>query len=153
MAVSPGPDELDSFTLSTRGSKTAASPEEVNAAWRALGEEHNQTAKRSEEAFHDWGLHADPNIDPAEELLVAVTSERSMITAAELRAKAYELSAGVCRPAEADRLIVELERSGELLRWRTAPTRPSVCAKSSRPRSRPLSAAPATPSPPSPTES
>ena len=112
----PGPHELDSFSLSTRGSKTAASPEEVNAAWRALGEEHNQSAKRSEEAFHDWGLHADPNIDPAEELLVAVTSERSMITAAELRAKAYELSAGVCRPAEADRLIVELERSGDLLR-------------------------------------
>ena len=112
----PGPHELDSFSLSTRGSKTAASPEEVNAAWRALGEEHNQTAKRSEEAFHDWGLHADPNIDPAEELLVAVTSERSMINAAELRAKAYELSAGVCRPAEADRLIVELERSGDLLR-------------------------------------
>ena len=112
----PGPGELDSITLSTRGSKTAASPEEVNAAWRALGEEHNQTAKRSEEAFHDWGLHADPNVDLANELLVAVTSERSMITAAELRAKAYELSAGVCRPAEADRLIAELERSGELLR-------------------------------------
>jgi conjugative relaxase-like TrwC/TraI family protein len=112
----PGPHELDSFSLSTRGSKTAASPEEVNAAWRALGEEHNQSAKRSEEAFHDWGLHTDPNVNLAEELLVAVTSERSMITAAELRAKAYELSAGVCRPAEADRLIAELERSGELLR-------------------------------------
>jgi conjugative relaxase-like TrwC/TraI family protein len=112
----PGPGELDSITLSTRGSKTAASPEEVNAAWRALGEEHNQTAKRSEEAFHDWGLHNDPNVDLANELLVAVTSERSMITPAELRAKAYELSAGVCRPAEADRLIAELERSGELLR-------------------------------------
>jgi len=35
-----------------------------------------------------------------------------MITERELRAKAYELSAGVCRPAEADRLINALGRSG-----------------------------------------
>ena len=111
----PGPGELDSITLSTRGSKTAASPEEVNAAWRALGEEHNQTAKRSEEAFHDWGLHNDPNIDLAKELLANVTRESSMINTHELHAKAYELSAGVCRPDEADRLVNDLVRSGQLL--------------------------------------
>jgi AAA domain len=39
-----------------------------------------------------------------------------MITERELRAKAYELSAGVCRPAQADRLVNELARSGELVR-------------------------------------
>ncbi len=39
-----------------------------------------------------------------------------MITERELRARAYELSAGVYRPAEADRLIEELYRSGELLK-------------------------------------
>jgi conjugative relaxase-like TrwC/TraI family protein len=111
----PGPGELDSLTLSTRGSKTAAPPEEVSAAWRALGEEHNQTAQRSEEAFHDWGLHNDPNIDLATELLAHVTRESSMITTHELHAKAYELSAGVCRPDEADRLVNDLARSGELL--------------------------------------
>jgi conjugative relaxase-like TrwC/TraI family protein len=111
----PGPGELESITLSTRGSKTAASPETVNAAWRALGEEHNQTCKRSEEAFHDWGLHADPDVDLAKELIENVTKESSMVNLHELQAKAYELSAGVCRPEEADRLIVELERSGELL--------------------------------------
>jgi conjugative relaxase-like TrwC/TraI family protein len=111
----PGPGELDAITLSTRGSKTAASPETVNAAWRALGEEHNQSHKRSEEAFHEWGLHADPNVDLAKELLANVTRESSMINRHELQAKAYELSAGVCRPEEADRLIVELQRSGELL--------------------------------------
>ena len=111
----PGPGELDSLTLSTRGSKTAAPPEEVNAAWRALGEEHNQTARRSEEAFHDWGLHNGPNIDLAKELLANVTKEASMITTHELHAKAYELSAGVCRPAEADRLVNDLAREGELL--------------------------------------
>ena len=132
----PGPGELDSLTLSTRGSKTAASPEEVNAAWRALGEEHNQTAKRSEEAFHDWGLHNDPNIDLAKELLADVTSERSMITEHELRAKAYELSAGVCRPAEADRLVDELDAPASCSSWRTAPGRHEACASWSSRRSR-----------------
>ena len=111
----PGPGELDSLTLSTRGSKTAATTVEVNNAWRALGEEHSQTARRSEEAFHDWGLHRDPNIDLRKELLENVTQEASMITTHELHAKAYELSAGVCRPAEVDRLVSDLARSGELL--------------------------------------
>jgi conjugative relaxase-like TrwC/TraI family protein len=111
----PGPGELDAITLSTRGSKTAASPETVNAAWRALGEEHGLTRKRAEEAFHDWGLRDDPDVDLAKELLENVTRESSMINRHELQAKAYELSAGVCRPDEADRLIVQLQRSGELL--------------------------------------
>lgn len=38
-----------------------------------------------------------------------------MITRRELRAKAYELSAGVCRPDEADRVVDNLARSGELV--------------------------------------
>ena len=37
-----------------------------------------------------------------------------MISDRELRAKAYELSAGVCRPAEADRLIEDLARAGRV---------------------------------------
>jgi conjugative relaxase-like TrwC/TraI family protein len=111
----PGPGELDSLTLSTRGSKTAAPPEEVNAAWRALGEEHNQTAQRSEEAFHHWAHRNEPNVDLPKELLANATRESSMITTHELHAKAYELSAGVCRPDQADQLVNDLVRSGELL--------------------------------------
>ena len=38
-----------------------------------------------------------------------------MVSTHELKAKAYELSAGVCRPGEADELIGELAGSGELL--------------------------------------
>ncbi len=38
-----------------------------------------------------------------------------MINTYELHAKAYELSAGVCRPAESDQLVNDLARSGELL--------------------------------------
>ncbi len=111
----PRPGELDSLTLGTRGSKSAAGPVEVNAAWRALGAEHNQTTARSEELFHDQDVRGERTVDLASELLIEVTRERSMITERELRAKAYELSAGVCRPAEADCLVNELARSGELL--------------------------------------
>ncbi|HEY7934929.1 MAG TPA: MobF family relaxase [Solirubrobacteraceae bacterium] len=111
----PKPGELDSLTLGTRGSKSAADSVDVNAAWRALGAEHNQTAGRSEELFHDWGLRDEP-IDLRSGLLAEITRERSMINIHELKAKAYELSAGVCRPADADRLIEELHRSGELLK-------------------------------------
>jgi conjugative relaxase-like TrwC/TraI family protein len=111
----PRPGELDSLTLGTRGSKSAADSVDVNAAWRALGAEHRQTAGRSEELFHDWGLRGEANVDLANELLTEVTREQSMITERELRAKAYELSAGICRPAEADTLVNDLARSGELL--------------------------------------
>jgi conjugative relaxase-like TrwC/TraI family protein len=112
----PRPGELDSLTLGTRGSKTAADPVEVNAAWRALGAEHDQTAARSEALFHGWSSRGEPTVDLAGELLVEATREQSMITERELRTKAYELSAGVCRPAAADRLVGDLARSGELLR-------------------------------------
>jgi conjugative relaxase-like TrwC/TraI family protein len=112
----PRPGELDSLTLGTRGSKSAAPSTDVNTAWRALGAEHDQTATRTEEIFNDWGLHGDANVELAKELLAQVTKERSMITERELRAKAYELSAGVCRPADADRLIHELTQAGALLK-------------------------------------
>jgi len=87
----------------------------VNAAWRALGAEHNQTQKRSEELFNDWGLRNEPKVDLAKELLAEVTRDSAMVTKRELRAKSYELSAGVGRPADADRLVDDLARTGELL--------------------------------------
>jgi conjugative relaxase-like TrwC/TraI family protein len=112
----PRAGELDGLTLGTRGSKSAVSSVEVNAAWRALGAEHNQTERRAEELFNDWGLRNEPEVDLSQELLKEVTRESAMITGRELRAKAYELSAGVCRPEEADRVIEELARSGELVK-------------------------------------
>jgi conjugative relaxase-like TrwC/TraI family protein len=112
----PGPGELDSLTLNTRGSKSAASSIEANAAWRALGAEHNQTEQRAEELFNDWGLRKEPKVDLAKELLKEVTRESSMITMRELRAKAYELSPGACRPEEADRVVNQLAHAGELIK-------------------------------------
>lgn len=112
----PRAGELGSLTTSTRGSKTAADRIDVNEAWRAVGEEHGLSGERSEQLFDERSISNQKGVDLRAELLDEVTSERSMIGDEELRAKAYELSAGVCRPAEADRLIEELARSGELVR-------------------------------------
>ena len=111
----PRAGELGSLTLETRGSKTAAATVDVNEAWRAVGEEYGQTAERTEALFNDRGLATGAQVDPRRELLEAVTEQRSMITERELRARAYELSVGVSRPAEADSLVRDLHRSGELL--------------------------------------
>jgi ATP-dependent exoDNAse (exonuclease V) alpha subunit len=111
----PKAGELGSLTTSTRGSKSAADRVDVNDAWRAVGAEHGLTKQRVQELFNDRTINSEPKIDLAKELLTDVTRQRAMITERELKAKAYELSAGVCRPAEADRVRDELGRSGELV--------------------------------------
>ncbi len=112
----PRAGELGSLTTSTRGSKSAADPIDVNDAWRALSAEHGLTKEQVQQIFDDRQIDRPPKVDLAKELLREVTKERAMITERELRAKAYELSAGVCRPAQADRLVNDLARSGEILR-------------------------------------
>jgi conjugative relaxase-like TrwC/TraI family protein len=111
----PQAGELGSLTMSTRGSKTSARQIDVNAAWRALGEEHGLAKHQIQELFDDRPVADRAGVDLRKELLSEVTRERSMITEHELKAKAYELSAGVCRPAEMDRLVNEMVRSGELI--------------------------------------
>ena len=112
----PRAGELGSITTKTRGSKSAASSVDINGAWRARGAEHGLTKEHAEGLFNDRAIDNQPAANLREELLKEVNRERSMINGHELKAKAYEVSAGVCRPADADRLIDELERSGELLR-------------------------------------
>ena len=112
----PRAGELGSLTTSTRGSKSAADRLDVNAAWRAVGEEHGLSAERSEALFEQRSISGQNTVNLRAELLSKVTQERSMISDRELRAKAYELSAGVCRPAEADQLVEDLARLGELVR-------------------------------------
>lgn len=112
----PRAGELGSLTTATRGSKSAADPIDVNEAWRAVGEEHGLGAERSEQLFDQRTAAEQRSVNLRAELLSAVTRERATIAERELRAKAYELCAGVCRPGEADRLIERLERSGELIR-------------------------------------
>ena len=111
----PRAGELGSLTTATRGSKSAADRLDVNEAWRAVGEEHGLGAERSEQLFEERSISNKERVDLRAELLEEATCERATIEERELRSKAYELAAGACRPAEADRLIDELTRSGELV--------------------------------------
>ena len=112
----PKAGELGSLTVNTRGSKSAAGRVEINDAWRAIGEEHGLGSRTSEGLFHDRATEREGHrVDIRAELLREVTRERSMVAERELRAVAYELCAGVCPPDQADGLIAELTREGELL--------------------------------------
>jgi conjugative relaxase-like TrwC/TraI family protein len=112
----PRAEELGSLTIATRGEKSAADRLDVNEAWRAVGEEYGLSAERAEALFDQRTIFSEKAVNLRRELLEEVTRERSTIEERELRAKAYELSAGVCRPAEADELIADLVREGELIR-------------------------------------
>lgn len=112
----PRTGELGSLTIATRGSKSAAERTDVDAAWRALGEEHGLGADRAEGLFSEHPQERQGHVNLRSELLAEVTRERATIEERELRAKAYEIAAGACRAAEADELVAALERSGELVR-------------------------------------
>ena len=49
----PRAGELGSLTTKTRGSKSAASRVDINAAWRARGAEHGLTKEHAEGLFQD----------------------------------------------------------------------------------------------------
>ena len=60
----------------------------------------------------------------ARELLTDLTKARSTVTDRELSARSYELAAGVVHPREADHVVADLTRTGELValegdRWTT----------------------------------
>jgi conjugative relaxase-like TrwC/TraI family protein len=112
----PRAGELGSLTTSTRGSKSAADRVDVDGAWRAMGEEHGLSEEHAKSLFEARSNATLPDVNLHAELLAEVTRDRATIEDRELRAKAYEISAGACRPHEADELIAELERSGQLVR-------------------------------------
>jgi len=111
----PRAGELGSITTATRGTKALTAEVNVDRAWRAVGEEYGLSREQVQGLF---AAHVAPERDPrdlAQELLRGVTSQRSMVSERDLRARAYELSAGVCHPAQADRVVADLARSGELV--------------------------------------
>ena len=102
---------------------TARVDVDVDAARPAVGEEYGLTREGVRGPFD-----ADREIKPAlsagareveaelaSDLLRAATRERSTLSERDLRARSYELSAGVCHPSEADTLRSELKRAGELI--------------------------------------
>jgi conjugative relaxase-like TrwC/TraI family protein len=117
----PRAGELGSLTVSTRGTKTTASASRVNDAWRAAGEEYGLSREQANSLFTGVDRSLEQSLtggqvrDLAGELLRDLTREHSTVSDRDLHARAYELAAGVCEPAQADRVLEGLARAGELI--------------------------------------
>ena len=110
----PRAGELGAMTVATRGTKTALAQVDVDEAWRAVGEEHGLSRARSEGLFGEEPRHESRPVSSG--LLHSVTRDRSMVERRELEAKAAELAAGMMRPAEAQEVVADLTRAGELVK-------------------------------------
>ena len=110
---------------SARGApRRAAARSNVDEAWRAVGEEYGLTRRAAQGLCSAERRAPRSTADLGRELLADVTKERSTVSERELRARAYELAAGMSHPREADTVVAELARSGELValedgRWTT----------------------------------
>jgi conjugative relaxase-like TrwC/TraI family protein len=110
----PRAGELGSLTVATRGSKAATATLDIDAAWLAVGQEHGLSRRAVAALYADHPREREPK-DLAGELLADVVRDRSTVSERDLKARAYELAAGVCHPAEADRVVSELICSRELV--------------------------------------
>lgn len=115
----PSARELSELTTGTRGTKSSLAAEKVDEAWRELAAEHGLTHEQTRNLYntHDRARPRDRVDAPvfARELLERVTEKSSMVSERELYATAYELSTGVCHPSEAQQLVGDLAREGELI--------------------------------------
>jgi conjugative relaxase-like TrwC/TraI family protein len=119
----PRAGELGSLTVQTRGTKTVAEAVDVDAAWRAVGEEFGLSREHVQALYLDTGQRiAQTGLSPEErerdlarELPRELTRERSVVSDRDMRASAYELAAGVVHPEQADRVVDGLVHSGELV--------------------------------------
>ena len=114
----PRAGELGGLTVATRGTKTMAAAVSVDGAWRAVGEEYGLSRERAQGLFAgslEQSVTGEQTRDLARDLLGDLTREHAVVRERDLHARAYELAAGVCEPARADRVVEGLVRSGELV--------------------------------------
>lgn len=117
----PNARELGALTTGTRGTKSTMAPASVDAAWQAIAGEHGLTRDQAHSLF--TSPEQTPPQDRTEAnslgfahgLLERVTEKSSMVSERELYAIAYEHSAGACHPSEAQQLVKDLSRTGELI--------------------------------------
>jgi len=110
----PRAGELGSITVGTRGTKTTTATVHVDQAWRAVAEEYGLTRTLAQ-GLYSAERQAPADRDLKRELLADVTKEHSTVSDRDVYARAYELVAGVSHPREAEPVITELARSGELV--------------------------------------
>lgn len=115
----PRAGELSSITLATRGTKTAVAQLDIDAAWRAIGAEHGLDRQAAQVLFEDRPVERDrrrAQTELREQLPGDLTEKAAIVSDRDLQARAYELAAGHCRPAQAQQALRQLERDGELVR-------------------------------------
>ena len=109
----PRAGELGALTVATRGTKTSLRHVDVDQAWRAVGEEYGLGQRQAEALFADRPRHEERPV--SRDLLDVLARDRAMVERRELDARTAELSVGVMRPADAQRVVSGLARSGELV--------------------------------------
>src|ERR1700691_2121118 len=124
----PNARELAELTPGTRGTKSSLAPEKVDDAWRELAAEHGLTQERAHSLFdtpentrtQDTTVRQSesPPFGFSQELIERVTAKSSTVSERELYATAYEASACVCHPSEAQTVVKDLARSAELIQLR-----------------------------------
>jgi conjugative relaxase-like TrwC/TraI family protein len=118
----PNAKELGGLTTGTRGAKSTMAPAKADGAWRAMAAEHGLSREQAHGLFNTPERQLGQERAEAgtqsfsRELVAKVTEKSSMVGERELYATAYELSAGECHPSQAQELVKDLERSGELIR-------------------------------------
>jgi conjugative relaxase-like TrwC/TraI family protein len=113
----PRGGELGALTVGTRGTKAIAAAVDVDAAWRAVGEEYGLSRERVAELFaaERFLERSQSPRDLARELTQDVTRKSAIVSERDLRARSYELAAGIARPSEADAVVRDLARTGALV--------------------------------------
>lgn len=117
----PNARELGTMTTGTRGTKSTMAPASVDAAWQAIASEHGLTHEQAHALFNTPETTQPRDRTQASSrgfaqgLVERVTEKSSMVSERELYAIAYEHSAGVCHPSEAQQLVKDLARTGELI--------------------------------------
>jgi hypothetical protein len=113
----PRAGELGALTVGTRGTKAITAAVDVDAAWRAVGEEYGLSRERVAELFsaERFLQQSRSPRDLAPELTRDVTRKSAIVSERDLRARAYELAAGASHPSEADSVLRDLIRSHQLV--------------------------------------
>ncbi len=106
-----GAQELGALATRTRGTKAVTSAVEVDRAWRTVGEEYGLTADRAQTLFGDRVLETERDLGL--ELLADVCADP--VSERDLWVRAWELSAGACRPEQARGVVEGLMERGELI--------------------------------------
>jgi conjugative relaxase-like TrwC/TraI family protein len=119
----PRAGELGSITVATRGTKGHVRAVDVDRAWSAVGEEYGLSREAAQDLYSEREQEFSRD-EFARELLANVTKHSATVSERDLRAQGHELAAGQVHPLQADAVIDELVRSGELValrggRWTT----------------------------------